>query len=85
MVTSCMVTSVVVQRPFTGDGALVAEDLFDGVGDERVVGAGTRNEPTTIAVVNSTLKMKPRLRPRSRISRRATSQMLRQRLITPPP
>ena len=39
----------------------------------------------TMSVVNSTLRMKPRLRPRSRISRRATSQMLRQRGITPPP
>ena len=29
--------------------------------------------------------MKPRLRPRSMISRRATSQMLRQRLIGRPP
>ena len=37
------------------------------------------------AVVNRTERMKPRLRPRSMISRRATSQTLRQRLIGPPP
>ena len=38
-----------------------------------------------MSVVKATLRMKPRLRPRSRISRLATSQMLRQRGITPPP
>ena len=44
-----------------------------------------RTSRSRAAVVNRTRRMKPRLRPRSRISRRATSRMLRQRLIGPPP
>ena len=47
--------------------------------------AGMMNDAMMITVVNRTEKMKPRLRPRSNTSRRATSQMLRARLIVVPP
>ena len=42
---------------------------------------GTTNDPMTSSVVKATENTNPRLRPRSRISRLATSQMLRQRLM----